>query len=1038
MERVTVPKLFILAIILYLSSCSLDDALLEERPSGSLSALGYDAELVNANVSVYLVDDYLERTGDAIVTGSTDENGEYLTDLDIASQYILVRVGGAGYYLEEASGEKIELAADDYLNGIIYYQAGDTLDLTITGFTHIATTYVQCLVEKYGEVPANAFTSASSTFGSYANTDLFNTRPINPTLASSEGRQLDEGMGYGILAAAVSQYMLEAAQANNITTHSGAYTSFNFYQYAARDISADRNCALDGIIQDRDGTQITLGVGNQLFSTDTYRVDLARAALSFLQTDFNLAAVGPLDYLYYATALADAESTRLFAGEAPTALDDVGPTITLQYEDYAFFGGLTTYSVVTEDYSGVISVQLYIDDVLMGEVFNNSNPTFTGVNTSQFTDGEHTATLVATDGQYNQSTVTQPITVWNAGPIISLTSNQYTNQLDYTITLTAETPAGLASATINGVEVTPEGSTLSAPLSLTANQVNSVVVTATDALNRTTSTTVDILMDRVAPVSSINVAEPGFADYLVYYSPTANARQSYEAVINMSGTPLDPFYLTDETVALNGVSPVMVNDVRQGKFLHDSFQVGDYSSASQDRDVTTPSDLIKVTYTYEVKSNGVITEIFADKPLSADGEGLNANDYSLVFVEEFLGANWYLTSAEDVHYVTIKLEDLAGNTTTYTYQFKVRYFPDDPLMIFTELASTAYAQYSMNNTPSAGSEEPVYQYNFTNEYPFDIEVKVDVTDPIADMTNLTHSYYKGARLSKYHKKISTTVEFNCSGDWETQESSGEQKLIYYDAKGSWGTIKPPSSDSIIDNNSDGLPTNYSYTLSDDLRFIPTSYSSDRSKTKKYFNFFGSTTYKVKYTGTGYGRVFNASGNFYCSIGAYEDSVTSGWIEVNETKYNSPMDYMNELWPVSERPTKTIATYWKQTTDISYSWVAGYPKDDITYLKENYEVTPKFSYLINDVETVADADGYIRIPSGANVTVIGKVTFPAISFKNMGTGCIWRYNTYSYCDDYLKITAKPNISYELRPYHETAVMGTSTYSKTNADIVTTIN
>ena len=375
-------------------------------------------------------------------------------DVQLESQPIQIRVGHTGYYIEEATGERIDLFPEDEITAITYYEEGDSLDVTVSGFTHLAAAYAQCLAQRRGENMLNAITASASAMSSVLGHEILSTRPVNPTLASSEGLVLNKGLQYGLVAAGVSQMMKEIAEDNGSRPHIKNFRSIDFYRYGYRDLAEDRRCALDGLMQDGDGNLVSLGVGQRVFDSNTYRADLARAAIEFLRTEHNRTAVTVGDYMIPANLIAGAEHDILFANERPEPLVDEGPNIVLLYPDGQVFNGIASYEVEVSDFTEVRAVDLYINGEMLGSATDPQNPVFPVINTHNYVDGDYTIKIVAENIQGLTSEKEHEVVFWNSGPAVQSYTPTIVNTQTVEIAVTLISPRGLGKVYIDGKEAT--------------------------------------------------------------------------------------------------------------------------------------------------------------------------------------------------------------------------------------------------------------------------------------------------------------------------------------------------------------------------------------------------------------------------------------------------------------------------------------------------------------------------------------------------------------------------------------------------------
>ncbi|EAR07584.1 hypothetical protein [Reinekea blandensis] len=993
------------------------------RPIGDLAFKAHDAELINSKVEVYSVDEYLKPIGEPISEGLTGEDARFHFKPNVRSQNLYVKVGMTGHYFEESTGKKIELEPTDYLSGIIYYQAGDTLDFTVSGYTHLASTYAQCLIERYGENANNAMTAASSAFTNLVGTDIYDTIPVNPSLNASAGLQLEGGTSYGIVHAAVSQFMKRIAEDQSIEPHITNYRSIDYYRFAARDISEDRNCALDGKIQDKDGTTVDLGLGTYLFSDDTYRVDTAREALTFLRSDRNLTAIEDSEFMLAAEGIASAENSRLFQGIDPTPLDDEPPVVTLNHANYEYFGGNDTYSVSASDYTGIKYIDLWVSDQYIGRKSGVETAEFV-LPTMDFSDGQHTVEILAVDNQYKETRVEQVINIWNASPIVTLLSDRRTNQLDESVVVGFSSPVGVVSAEIGGVPVDVVDGVATAEITLNPGY-NQVIATATDGLGRTTNDTVEIYVDRVKPVMKLDTPN---TYYEVDYSASADENHTYSSVLNLGANAPDPLYIDSSLVSLDG-TPLSAGALGTAKYPFIEFLTTD-DLGTQDPAVITPGKDIVVSFSY-FRDDSIV---FERKPLAAlSSEGVGANQYILPLTSEYLGEGWFLHPDTTKHSLKIYLEDLAGNESFYDFQFYVRYFPDAPTIAVTDV-TTRYIHDSLDSLPVEGDKERVAQAVFFNPNPFPVKV---VFSNIGE-NQFEQNRQAGIRVNKLEKRIVSTATAKCASFSQTALPAGSGETSEVRHHGASASFSHSSGEtvSLVPNDYVGYRSGSSFVqetlvsmghvgdvtteifyngdvapLTEELTFKPTIQSSVSGATTLLSGgaaytiggvFHDKRYYQVRSHGALLTRVGNRWG---CPL----QSVNSGEVYWKDlfTSYTTTggnaglgtLDYTRHSF--SSKPITVEQT-------ITYGGVQGYPRNELTPSSDTQSTALELRSL--DDQVLSEV---VLQPGDNSLDIVA--TFPG--YSSISTDCDWEYENSKTCTTNIDVRSLVEIDYLLSTYLE---------------------
>jgi len=950
-----------------LTSCVEPPPPIQERPVGKISLASYDAELINSKVFIYQTDDQLQPVGDPVFEGMTDElgrNPEF--DVTLSDGFLLFKAGGEGFYIEESSGKKVFLNPDDYLSSIWYYKAGDNLDVTISGFTSIGTAYAQCLVKRYGDNASNAMLAMTGTVSAMYDIPIFREIPKNPSIPRSAGLINDASVTYGHWAAGISQLMSDIAIDNGFEPHSDNYRSFDYYNFAVRDIAEDKNCSLDGVIQ-KNGAELNLGVGSYVFTTDTYRVDHARATLTFIKSDRNLTAVTAQDFLYNATALSDVEDVRLFSGVSPTPLDDEGPEIQLQYPEGQYFAGLMEYKVKATDYTEVKKIEMYIDDIKIGTEMGN-DVTFRAVNTASYADGEYEIKIIAEDSQFQKTEVLHAVNFHNGSPIVSLESNPRSGEFEYEMVLSIESPIGLASVTINGADKAFESDgSVTASLYLDLG-VNTVTVVAIDSLGNETVELVELYVDRVAPTMSVFTPN---GSYLVDYSGSANINHTYESALKLDGSANDPFYLDDSIVALGGMR-LTSTKLANAKYIFLHFSVTD-DLGGQDLKVITPSNEITVSYEY-YHDEAIVRE--RTDLLSYSGTG---GSFILPITSEYLGDDWFLFGDTEPHRITVYLKDNAGNEGQFYFEFEGRYFVD-PSPIAAKVSTSRYASRGLANFPTTGTVEDflTYTYKNTNSFPVTLGVK-ELGKTIVD-----HEFYNGVKEDQIVKTTTSRVEAKCKAHGDIAEGAWKvASEIYYYSFVWHGTgplpskLNPPaidstSSSSIITHNSDSLPLGSSTTTN----YWTANPLSSTGRSSHYYSGSAGRLTPVYSNG-----LIMSSGGSTCPIS-------------QTFNYLGNKQYYEVL--VDDVPNNSEV---RRITDISYSQAIGYPKSTVTTESASSETIEYFVSAMVESIPQETADTYTVNP-GDVIELTVALKFPEVALK--GADCAWDYVSKK-CDKNVELT-----------------------------------
>ena len=102
---------------------------------GGVSGYGIDGIIINGDVAIY---SYNGARGELLAQSKTDAKGQFSAQIGNYSGPILIEVRN-GYYVEEASGYRVELNVGDYLSAVTFYTAGGSLStVMVTPMTTLA------------------------------------------------------------------------------------------------------------------------------------------------------------------------------------------------------------------------------------------------------------------------------------------------------------------------------------------------------------------------------------------------------------------------------------------------------------------------------------------------------------------------------------------------------------------------------------------------------------------------------------------------------------------------------------------------------------------------------------------------------------------------------------------------------------------------------------------------------------------------------------------------------------------------------------
>lgn len=352
-------------------------------PTTSVSGISFDAPIQNGVVKVYSFDG--GQVGAMLATGSTDSQGNFSVSVQSQSLPILIEITG-GRYVEEASGQLIDLQRGQVLYAVKNLVMQQPLSVTLSYYTTLATGYAQYLINK-GVAVGDAIDQANTQLSNLPGFDVVVTQPLDITDPANATPWLTAGHEYGFSLAALSGWTWDASKTNGAADQS-LYNSIRFIQVAYDDIRADG--MLDG-----KGASGALAMGVIPLSTRVYRHELAIQMLNVAAGSENRTGLAAVQVVDAAKRLND--STSAVFGPDPTVpLSEGGPVISdFSIKNGAPLSGVVNFKSQVTSAIPLASVELIIDS-LAPFPGDPATPSF-AIDTRTLADGIHTLTILATD-----------------------------------------------------------------------------------------------------------------------------------------------------------------------------------------------------------------------------------------------------------------------------------------------------------------------------------------------------------------------------------------------------------------------------------------------------------------------------------------------------------------------------------------------------------------------------------------------------------------------------------------------------------------
>ena len=372
-----------ISIVLFLSlltACSEDEGLPDRVPNGGVTGKAVDSVLIEGKVSAYTL------VGKLVGESVTDENGEFILDLQAVASQPLKLVAREGRYVEEVTGINVSLGDDDKLVSMINYKHGESIAAQLTYLTTLAAGFTEYLIDN-GLDEAEAVNRGNNSISNLYGFDIQETEPVDIMNPASANAIVTDSLRYSFITAALSETTRKISVANNVDDHE-LYTSIKFISAAYEDIKVDG--LLDG--RDKDGA---LFMGVYPLSVDTYRHENALNILVVANnSDANKTSITPPQLFDTANQINNSNHP-VFISSSIIGLNNELPvieTISLENDD-VIFGDDFTINLSAVDATGINQVQVQIDngDPIIVENYNGSK---ISLDTTLYSEGEHAVRII--------------------------------------------------------------------------------------------------------------------------------------------------------------------------------------------------------------------------------------------------------------------------------------------------------------------------------------------------------------------------------------------------------------------------------------------------------------------------------------------------------------------------------------------------------------------------------------------------------------------------------------------------------------------
>lgn len=621
-----------------------------ERPTITADGYGVDAVIANATVEVFSWQG--GAAGEKLGQGSTDAEGYYSITLQAQRQPILLQLSG-GHYIEEASGRRVNLKADQRLYAVTYY-SGEPITVMVTPITNLAAGLSSYMVANAGYNAENAITFATSAMTGIFGFNCLETYPINITEQESLTDHLSDGHLYGFFTAAISSWTAAISETNGQQAHS-TYNSIYLAQLMHNDISADG--ALDGRGLNSRGEDISLFAGSVAMDSQVYRQMIGHHVIRAAGSDYNATGLSVEDVVEKAHGFSQ-RVNDIFGNEAPLALDTEGPAVYQTEPLGRYYTGTISYPFLIEDLVGVASIQVNLDENELDVDLPDQTSTnvVLNIDTAAYSDGEHILRVVSSDYLGNTSEHTLTLYTNNTGVTLTgITSAGLTRTNPFVLTGTYQESTGSSLTEIRvGDQIaafSAADNTWSCSVVLQPGR-NNFSIEASDNIGNIVQIATTVDYDQMRPLIYTG-DDHGYHRFYIGGPEYDNTT----SLILHDENPGDPLYFNYYTTSLGGVG-VTIEDLKAAEIPFFRFSLSD----PDDNGISTPTTEMTVNMIYRL--SGAIRSEMQLYPISG-----SPDEFLIPLVTEYLG-QFYNSSDEDVHSITVSTADAAGNTVSKTFTFK--------------------------------------------------------------------------------------------------------------------------------------------------------------------------------------------------------------------------------------------------------------------------------------------------------------------------------------------------------------------------------
>ncbi len=475
------------------------------RPAGTISGKA----ISGGTVTVY--DWSGAKRGEALGSTTADDQGNYSVSVVADDSYVMI-VAVGGYYIEPASGIKVDLKRYQSLKSLSHYVSGEASSVMVTPWTHIGVGYAEWHVDAGGADAMSATSIYNSSLTEILGVEANTTIPVDITLEDSN-TSLTDGLIYGFHIASLSAATKTISE-NNFTAVHGLYNSIGLSQTMHADAKADGVLNGSGYRVTTEGLMTELiesyGIGGESARTEFYRRTLAIEMLQLAGSELNKTQVS-VESLFTRVE-AYSSSTHLIWGDvAVIPVDNSGPVITKKLQDFQVVSGEFTVGFSITDLLDIKTVTYKVDGEVV-DVREGGDDYDLLIDTKNYEDGDLIVEITATDSLNNKTVQSFAVKIDNTAPLLTIdTENLLTGDDYFTLTVTSLDPVGGGVyVTVNGIEA---GRALDDKFVVEiklAGEVTKAVVRSEDARGNVAEISIDIEQDAIAPNMVVSFSSAKF------------------------------------------------------------------------------------------------------------------------------------------------------------------------------------------------------------------------------------------------------------------------------------------------------------------------------------------------------------------------------------------------------------------------------------------------------------------------------------------------------------------------------------------------